>query len=192
MDSAYRKTQIAALAESLFLTYGIKSVTVEDITRRAGMSKKTFYLIYEDKTALVNAVVQEITNRVKRNMLASCHLNGEFENDLHQLKRLSGRLFEIRNIFNDKALSAYAAALKIIQEFKEGFLRNRISESLTQGMKQGWYRDDISVKNLTEVFLMQINLILHYPGYRPEIAMAAQEIFLNGLLRPELALHAAS
>ena len=45
--------------EELFLQAGIKSVTMDDIARHLGMSKKTIYQFFKDKNELVIALVKK-------------------------------------------------------------------------------------------------------------------------------------
>ena len=42
-------------ASELFITYGFKSVTMDDIANKLGISKKTIYQHFENKTKLVEA-----------------------------------------------------------------------------------------------------------------------------------------
>jgi AcrR family transcriptional regulator len=58
--------RINIMACELFIHYGIHSVTMDDIATRAGISKKTIYLHYPNKNALVEAVID---GEIARNML---------------------------------------------------------------------------------------------------------------------------
>src|SRR6201996_8863621 len=51
--------RIIAGGEELFLKAGIKSVTMDDIARHLGMSKKTVYQFFKDKNELVLALVKK-------------------------------------------------------------------------------------------------------------------------------------
>jgi AcrR family transcriptional regulator len=51
------KERILVKAEALFMQYGIRSVSMDDIANSLGMSKKTLYQYYADKDELVDAVV---------------------------------------------------------------------------------------------------------------------------------------
>ena len=51
------QTQIINKAEDLFLRYGLKSVTMDDIARKLGISKKTLYQYVENKTDLVSKIM---------------------------------------------------------------------------------------------------------------------------------------
>ena len=51
-------TKIIKGAEGLFLRYGIKSVTMDDVASRLGISKKTLYQVVENKSDLIHKVIQ--------------------------------------------------------------------------------------------------------------------------------------
>ena len=51
--SSIKKRQIVDTAEKLFTRHGIKRVTIEEICRKAGVSKMTFYKYFANKIVLV-------------------------------------------------------------------------------------------------------------------------------------------
>ncbi len=53
------REQILQTSEELFAQYGIRSVSIDDICKRLGISKKTFYVYFEQKADLVDAVLDE-------------------------------------------------------------------------------------------------------------------------------------
>ena len=52
------KDKIINKATDLFLSLGFKSVTMDDIANDLGMSKKTIYTYFENKTCLVEELSQ--------------------------------------------------------------------------------------------------------------------------------------
>ena len=54
--------RIVNKAHELFMRYGIRSVSMDEIATQLGMSKKTIYQFYADKDALVAGVV-DIANQ---------------------------------------------------------------------------------------------------------------------------------
>src|SRR5689334_12645565 len=57
------KERIRQKADELFMKYGIRSVSMDDIANALGMSKKTIYQYFVDKDELVDAVVEaDISN----------------------------------------------------------------------------------------------------------------------------------
>lgn len=58
-----RKERVKALAEAalaLFLERGLDGVTIDDITQACGVAKGTFYRYFDDKTALVDALLAPV------------------------------------------------------------------------------------------------------------------------------------
>ena len=53
------KVRIRDKAKELFLRYGIRSVSMDDIANQLGMSKKTIYQYFTDKNELVDAVIED-------------------------------------------------------------------------------------------------------------------------------------
>jgi Transcriptional regulator len=54
------KESIKETARELFFSYGIKSVSMDDIAKKAGVSKRTIYEFFDDKNELVNEIVQDL------------------------------------------------------------------------------------------------------------------------------------
>src|SRR5579872_6710425 len=52
-----RRHQLIEVAEEVFLEKGYHAATMDDIARRAGMSKKTIYVLFDSKAALFDALL---------------------------------------------------------------------------------------------------------------------------------------
>ena len=52
--------QIYSTAKSLFMRYGFKRVSVEEICREAGVSKMTFYKFFSNKFALLKFILEKM------------------------------------------------------------------------------------------------------------------------------------
>ncbi|MGB5929410.1 MAG: TetR/AcrR family transcriptional regulator, partial [Cyclobacteriaceae bacterium] len=59
------KDKIIHTAESLFLQYGIRSVTMDDIAKELGISKKTIYQYFSDKEEIVCNVTEDHLSKEK-------------------------------------------------------------------------------------------------------------------------------
>lgn len=58
------KEQIISTAFDLFSQYGIKGVSMDDIARKIGISKRTLYGIFDDKETLLVEGMQTTTDRL--------------------------------------------------------------------------------------------------------------------------------
>jgi AcrR family transcriptional regulator len=59
-----RSATLLAAAEQLFLARGIEDVSIDDITREAGVAKGSFYRYFPSKDALVRALLADARERV--------------------------------------------------------------------------------------------------------------------------------
>lgn len=57
-----KKEQIEVKARELFWKHGFKKVTIDEICKKANVSRKTFYTFYDNKTALVIALMKKLTD----------------------------------------------------------------------------------------------------------------------------------
>ena len=82
-----KETILSSVAE-LFLKYGIRSVSMDDIAHHQGISKKTLYQYFDDKNDLVNQVTRLLLEeRIKEyESVAACANNAIDE--LHSISRL--------------------------------------------------------------------------------------------------------
>lgn len=55
-----KKEQIEHKARELFWKHGFKKVTIDEICKKANVSRKTYYTFYENKTALVLFIFNEV------------------------------------------------------------------------------------------------------------------------------------
>lgn len=65
-NKAVNRQEILLSARNLFAEAGLYSTTVEDITARAGVAKGTFYLYFDDRDAVVTAVVVDVFEALRR------------------------------------------------------------------------------------------------------------------------------
>uniref|UniRef100_UPI003563392F TetR/AcrR family transcriptional regulator n=1 Tax=Mariniflexile sp. TaxID=1979402 RepID=UPI003563392F len=67
------RDQIILKSRELFLTLGFKSVTMDDIANTLGISKKTIYVHFSNKTKLVEAVTYELFETVCEGIDGICN-----------------------------------------------------------------------------------------------------------------------
>lgn len=59
-----KKENIEFTARDLFLKHGFKKVTIDEVCRKAHVSRKTYYSFYENKLALVAFIIQQISDEI--------------------------------------------------------------------------------------------------------------------------------
>lgn len=143
--------RILETAFGLFRQYGTRSITMDDIAIKMGISKKTLYAHFEDKDDLVtNAIALYL-----QHMQDACTVSHEQGKDaIEELFRLMDILEERTRNMNPVILldlqKFHSRAFRLFQHYKDNYLKSTIRQNLERGMSEGLYRSDINVEVLTE------------------------------------------
>jgi len=145
--------------EELFLTAGIKSVTMDDIAKHLGMSKKTIYQFFKDKNELVIALVKKKLQEDEDQMCAIIHKSGNVIEEMINMMKCSEEIFSRINPIVIHDLQKYHPdAWAIFQNFKADVIVHTLEELLIKGIHQGYIRPDIDVKIMARMRVNQVEM----------------------------------
>src|SRR5437879_4630007 len=151
--------RIISGGEELFLKAGIKSVTMDDIAKHLGMSKKTIYQFFKDKNELIFALVKKKLQDDEEQMSAIISQSGNVIEEMINMMKCSEEIFSRINPIVIHDLQKYHPdAWKQFQNFKAEVLVHTLEELLTKGIKQGYIRPDIDVKIIARMRVMQVEM----------------------------------
>ena len=148
-----KKALTAAVQEILF-QYGLKGVTMDDLARQLGKSKKTFYKFYSSKEDLIKEVVlyrlSEDMNSVQQIMASKVNA---IEQLLMTSKALRVYLKRVKPSIAYELKKYYPQLWSIIESFQKDFIFNMIKENLQQGKAEDFYRKDLEIDMLALLYL---------------------------------------
>ncbi|WP_026631816.1 TetR/AcrR family transcriptional regulator [Dyadobacter alkalitolerans] len=151
------KERIIKSALNLFWRYGIKSVTMDDIAKDLGISKRTIYQHYSDKEAILALVIQ---NEIMDQKCEMEKLDEKAANPIEQMMYASAQMRDTLSNMNPALLydlkKYYPTAWEQFETYKHEFLLKSIRENLITGIEQGLYRPDIDVDVLALLRIEQI------------------------------------
>src|SRR5690606_337240 len=174
------RERILGKAEELFMQFGIRSVSMDDIASQLGISKKTIYHSFADKNELVDAVIeQNIHCRQddcmlygKKALNAIHEIFITMENLMEQFQHMNPVVLYDLEKFHIKSFKKYMA-------FKNQFLLDIIRKNLEWGIKEELYRPDIDVEILSrfrlESMMLAFNIHL-FPPAKFNLAHVVHEI----------------
>lgn len=153
--------KILKTALELFFKYGIKRVTMDDIAKELGMSKKTIYQYYDDKNKIVNQLCQlEVTRHEHR-------FNEIFqtsENPIHEIMLISESLRQmmqnVNPIFFMDLQKYHTSSFEFIQTFKRDCAYKDIYRNIQLGINDGLYRAELDPHFVTTYRLAQIDNLM--------------------------------
>lgn len=175
-------------AKELFFMYGLKRVTVDDICRHIGMSKKTVYVFFKNKEELIECLlVKNLSENKKEFEQIFKKSNNSIQEIILLMEHLAEMFSEINpHVFYD--LQKYHPVVwKQFKEFKENFLFQMIVGNLEKGIQEGLYRPTIKKEILARLRIeeteMALNpLLFHKDKYKiAEIQIELLDHYLHGI-----------
>jgi AcrR family transcriptional regulator len=134
-------------AGETFIRLGVRSVTMDDLCRELGISKKTLYAHFEDKNALVLAVLKAHIGFMEKE--ATQVFNQESENPMAQFIQFTECMAPQMQSMHPALLhdlqKYHQDAWKCLENHKATFVFELIRQNLERGIKAGYYRDSINV-----------------------------------------------
>jgi AcrR family transcriptional regulator len=159
------KGNILKGVDGLFMRFGLKSITMDDIASKLSMSKKTIYQYFKDKDSLVSEFVKGFLDQQKIELLK---IRKESKDVIEELVKtseyLKTKVCNVNPVVLLDLRKYHPAAWKIFQDHKKEFIQNHISETLRNGMFDGYFRKNMNVKIISRMRIEQIE-----QGYNPDI-----------------------
>ncbi|MFN3916931.1 MAG: TetR/AcrR family transcriptional regulator [Flavobacteriales bacterium] len=147
-------------AARVFMQYGVKSITMDDIARELKVSKKTLYLYVSDKNDLVHKVMDGKCFHEEcllQNIECAC------ENAIEELiavsRHVSEELHQVHPSVIFDLQKYYPEAWKRFEEHKYQTVVGHIRRNLDRGIKEGLYRNNLDADIISRLFAAKIDIM---------------------------------
>jgi AcrR family transcriptional regulator len=182
------KEKIMATATELFFRFGIKRITMDDIAREMGVSKKTLYLVFRDKDEMVDLLMEE---QIRLNTTCMDEICNEAKDPIAEVMDSSAYMSQvfskINPVFFYDMKRFYPNSWERFQQFKDKNMIRILESNLRRGIELGIYRSDLNVQMMARYRVVQFDMALD-PGVFPSDKMNLAEIqvflldhFLHGI-----------
>ena len=184
--------RIKTKAHALFVQYGLRSVSMDDIAKALGVSKKTIYQYYTDKDELVD----EVMEAVFENDRICCERDtANADNAIHDIFLAIDYIVELFKSMNPSLLydlqKYHPNTFEKFIAHKDNFLYNMILDNIKRGIVEELYRSDLKTEILAR-FRVEAIMLPFNPTFqnkmKANIAQIEEEItihFLFGLVTPK-------
>jgi AcrR family transcriptional regulator len=188
MDTRQR---IEDRARELFMRFGIRSVSMDDIAGSVGMSKKTIYASYADKEALVEAVIgrhiaeseQKISELIRESVNAVDEI-------LMTIRLFESQFRNLNPIVLHDLQKFHPSAYRLIEQHKQQFVLQTMRVNMQRGIREGLFRADMDVEVMSRFQLESMMLVFDpqlFPTEQFNLADVSREIhrhYLFGMCTP--------
>ena len=141
-----RRAQLVAAARDVFADKGYHEATVDDITRKAGVAKGTFYLYFSEKREVYYELVRtflqlikDIGTGVTREVRTPEEFNARAEAGAHQLVRVFMENFGLARLAYRESMSLDAELERMLRDFYRDIARVE-ADNIRLGIDLGLFR----------------------------------------------------
>jgi len=183
-----KRDQLLETAKELFFMHGVRRVTVEEICRKADISKMTYYKYFGNKWDIAKNLLDNLFNEGNAAFLAGMEMDIPFAEKLEMLLLFTTeRIRSVGSAFLEDLLDKKLPLYEYFME-KQKVSRKLSVAFFTQAKKEGHIRKDI---NLTVLLFMleRLSDMINDPQFieiMPNIEDRASEItalFFHGYAR---------
>lgn len=157
MEENSTKEKILKGAESLFVKYGVRSISMDDIARHLAVSKKTLYQHFTDKDEIITQVTMSHLDRNAREM---DEFRKESENAIDELAKVSLCLKRNMEEMNPSLLfdlqKYHPVAFGVWMDHKHKYIRESVVRNLEQGIREGHFRKEINTEVIASLRLLTV------------------------------------
>ncbi|MCB0735465.1 MAG: TetR/AcrR family transcriptional regulator [Flavobacteriales bacterium] len=142
----------------MFMRYGIKSVSMDDIASEMGMSKKTLYQYVKDKRDLVN---QSVNYHFTQDREACSRVLGHSSNAIEQMLDIASHVIQMMRQMNPSTIydlrKYYPEGWKKFEEHRKVFIVSCIRDNIQNGKENGLYRPELSEDVIAKIYITLID-----------------------------------
>ena len=167
------KKRIAGKARDLYNEYGVRSVTMDDVVRELGISKKTLYKYFTDKSELISFVLDfDSQERRKEYNEARASASNAIE-ELLSYYNLQLKMIKRHNPSMSYDLKKYYPDIyKQFIERKRKAIFESVRANIAKGKAEGIYRKEINEEIIAKLNLMRVEAIMSSGIFSHEEIMA--------------------
>ena len=154
-DEKYYK--IVDGAHKLFLKNGIRNVSMDDIARNLGVSKKTIYQYVENKTDLLKRILGSIMVNIKTRIeeLENRDLNA-IDVLLEMSKIVGDKLMKFNPVISFELEKYYYSVYEEYFIVKKQMMKDFILRNIEKGIAEGLYRKDLKSEVVAHLYFERI------------------------------------
>ena len=146
----------------LFQEFGIKSLTMDDISKKLGCSKKTLYVFYKNRNDLVKKVITQEMKAHEEEILAVIEKDNNPIDEIFLLNKIALKKIKAIHPSTQYELKKYYPTAWKVFDKKHKQLISRVTLSnLKKGIKMGLYRKEINPNIMSTIFAEKIDIVFN-------------------------------
>ncbi len=171
------QTDIARKAKELYFRYGIKSVTMDDVARELGISKKTLYQHYSDKAELVEASVLQDMGEAQKTLEALIANCADAIDEMLTIHKFMDKMARMHSYAAEYDLKKYYPTLYMkVLTVKRDTIYSIWKSNMEKGKASGLYRMELNTEIIAKMNLLRFESTMDTCILTPE-ELLSQDFF---------------
>ncbi len=163
---------------ALYSKYGIKSVSVDDVSFMLGISKKTLYEFIENKNELIERVVEnnldaflnKVTDKIEQDNDIFMNLCQVYLNIIKEMKKVNPSYVHDLKKYHSKQYH------KII-DFRDQKLYRIVTNWIEKGIETGIFRKDLDMRLVYFNQVQKVSVLVYDSVFEYANPITAQDIY---------------
>ena len=155
------KEKVLSNSFDMFLRYGVKSVTMDDIARENGISKKTLYQLVDNKADLIRRIFKEHIEEEKR---AFEEIKNTSTNAIEEMLNIALHVTQTLRKLGPNTIydlkKYYRNTWEKMEALHQQHIFSIIKENIEAGKKQRVYRKDLNTDIVARIYVGMATLVV--------------------------------
>ncbi|MBC8489652.1 MAG: TetR/AcrR family transcriptional regulator [Bacteroidetes bacterium] len=144
-------------AYNIFAENGIRNVSMDDISRSLGISKKTLYRCVENKIDLIRKVFAYVKDQIFIRMEEMKKMDMNAIDVLLEMSKIANiKHYNINPVISFELQKFYPQVYKEYFDSKKELIINYIKNNIEKGIKEGLYRQDLNKEVIAHLYFQKI------------------------------------
>lgn len=161
----------------LFFKYGVRSVSIDDICRDVGISKKRLYQHFKSKNELVEKLL-ELERQNFEVIFDKNNFDGINSIDVLIIvsREVGERFWDVSPSMTFDLKKYYPEIYHKHIEERIDFIAEKMQQNISKGIRLGMYRSDLSIELVARLYIRRL-IDLHNPEFFPADKFSFQTLF---------------
>ena len=144
----------------IYMRFGIKSITMDDMARHLSISKKTLYKHVKDKGDLVEKTIELKVNHDLCCIQESCATaKNAIEEHFMISKSVISQMKDSQPAVFYDLKKYYPKAWNIYQTHKNEAIHKTVTNNMGRGQKEGLYRKDVNIEITASLYIQSVDVL---------------------------------
>jgi TetR/AcrR family transcriptional regulator, cholesterol catabolism regulator len=161
--------RIIEQATAMFLRSGIKAITMNDISREAGVSKRTIYENFHDKNDLLRHCLAYMDKQFNKEHETVVNESAHIIQLVFSMMKIGIKAInQISPLFFEDLKRYHTKVWKEVYKINMEKQKVQIQTILKKGINQGLFRKEIDIEILTILLMQQLQIMPDKSVYPPD------------------------